>query len=129
MKASELRLGNFVYGHKTVWAIDPTDFKYYDSDKEELPYEPIPLTEEWVIKLGFVKTEDKKFSRPVCDYDYVLTRDWQEYPSYHFGIEYTDSPRKEDEGQVYHFSFEIKYVHQLQNIYFFLAHEELTIKK
>lgn len=50
IKESELRIGNYVNGHKTVWTIDHTDFNMADPDTGELPYDPIPLTEECFLK-------------------------------------------------------------------------------
>lgn len=94
----------------------------------KMEFKPLILTEEWLQRLGFIKKDEKKYVRAIHDYVYVLTRDWRKEPSYHFGIEYTDSPDPNDDGVVYNFSFEIKYVHQLQNLYFALTGEELIIK-
>ncbi len=54
----------------------------------------------------------------IYDLDSViqLVPDWREQPSYHVGIRYTDSPDPKDEGVVYTFMYEIKYLHQLQGL-------------
>jgi hypothetical protein len=45
-----------------------------------------------------------------------------------FGMEYTDSPDPKDDYVFIPISFDLKYVHQLQNIYSSLTDEELKIK-
>lgn len=72
----------------------------------------IPLTEEWLVKFGFEKREDDFYKYPLCiDFIYsnlsVLIYDGRNY--------FVDSHDK------------IKYVHQLQNLYFALTGEELSI--
>lgn len=123
MKANELRLGNYVFTKsetieqvseinetlisiktrhgKTVGGFDITLFK------------PIPLTEEWLVKFGLKQvTYDKKRF-------YFLGTD-----IYIF-----------DESKIYfnadssNLSVKLEHVHQLQNLYFTLTGEELTIKE
>ncbi len=50
MKASDVRIGNWVHAFRTTWQIDCTDFRSEDLIST---YEPIPLTEEWLLKFGF----------------------------------------------------------------------------
>lgn len=67
LKASELRIGNFVYAPSGVEKIVyGTSYKtiLYTSHLESSTYseaydyecEPIPLTEEWLLRFGFVKS-------------------------------------------------------------------------
>ena len=51
-------------------------------------------------------------------------RDWAN--NWAFYQEYTDSPDSKDDGKKYPISFDIEYVHQLQNIWHSLLHEEIT---
>ena len=77
---------------------------------EEL--EPIPLTEEWLLKFGFKE-----------DGHYNSAKRWM-------GI--FNQPLIQCNGYFTipnYFSTEIKYVHTLQNLYFALTCEELTIKE
>jgi hypothetical protein len=80
----------------------------------ESKIKPIPLTEEWLIKLGF-------------QYD-TITYYQQDYT----GILIADGD--DDEFDLFFGSIKnrifvgIKYVHQLQNLYFALTDKELTIK-
>ena len=99
MKANELRIGNWVYSpnHKENYKVIRLEL---DS---EINAEPIPLTEEWLIRLGF-----KIFCK-----DFYLN-----------GIIIHTRKR----GYVLRKSVPIiQYVHQLQNLYFALTGEELTI--
>lgn len=72
--------------------------------------EPIPLTEEWLLKFGFEKeTSHVSESHPWCDYvkeDVVIS-----LPYYEFNFESS--------------AIEIKSVHQLQNLHFALTGKEL----
>ncbi len=116
MKANELRKENSVYliceGHEgepdiVVWGI--MDYEFYSNRMEDI--EPIPLTEEWLLKFGFEKTwygvEDALIELQKTEKGYILSINCNEYT----------------EGK------EFYYVHQLQNLYFALTGEELTIKE
>ena len=107
-------------------------YPYFDGEKE---YDSIPLTEEWLLKFGFkkenVKTVSKYhgsyFSMLFCDYKYSFAYadfryDWGFYHSY------TDACDKKDNNKFDFISCGIKYVHQLQNLYFALTGEELIFK-
>jgi hypothetical protein len=121
MKASELRINNLV-NYKIVdelderkeWfepcEIDAVDLQVIDSD-----YQPIPLTEEWLLKFGFEKSDN--------NFDWYIKDN------------YCVSFLKELDLIVFKIKFQtvdickIKYVHQLQNLYFALTNEELTLTK
>lgn len=128
MKANELRIGNIIYTTKRL--LDDNSFSTKDSDYRPIyisgidgenlrdshgytyyieNYKPIPLTSEWLAALGF---EDERLD---------LGDDWYTLYSYN------------DEGFVFMRNNErlrvIKHVHQLQNLYFALTGEELTIKE
>ena len=84
--------------------------------------EPIPLTKYWLLRFGLEKRE-----QGVCDYFHIgineLTHDWLFDLVWLKKIEggYEDFPFYRN-GK-----FIIRYVHQLQNLYFALTGEELTI--
>lgn len=109
MKSEELRIGNWVWNpvQKIPVQVDIrllNDIFYYEKVKKDSGWEQIELTEQWLIDLGFKKGK-KGF--------------W-----FQGGVEY--NPKKFD---LSFFGYvEIKYVHQLQNLYFSLTGEEL-IKK
>ena len=109
MEASSLRIGNLIK--------DCQDKKYYTVTIEILQeivggmdfYEPIQLNEKWLIKFGFVSSmfEDNVF------------------------IHYNGMKYFLETQQLHFLTIELnfKYVHILQNIYFALTGEELTIKE
>jgi hypothetical protein len=156
MKSSEFRIGNLVEYNLSSGAFDDDTelnplkiitigaedcFHNYVrlSDGFNNSYDfdeikPIHLTDEWMIKFGFI-AEDKRpskdhgqyFSKPIYDYKYSFAyahfrNDWGFYHSY------TDAPNEEDNNKYDLISCDIKYVHQLQNLYFALTGEELEIK-
>ena len=102
MKANELKIGNIVsiFGIEQHIITELKDTIYVDLN-------PIPLTEEWLLKFGF----EKKIGWDDLIYHVKNNVDLYEFLS---GYEYYD--------------FHIKHVHQLQNLYFALTGEELKIK-
>ena len=124
MKSTELRIGNLVYDTRgevnTVCVETFVKFNYQIT--------PITLTDEWFEKFeGFYK-DGEYWSISINDYKYCFKyRDWAK--NWAFYQEYTDSPFTEDDGRKHPVSFDIEYVHQLQNLYFALQHEELILKK
>lgn len=100
MKASELRIGNYVK--------DPYNntIRLVSVDKDASMIRPIPLTEEWLLKFGFEKSGDH-YNKWVDDVRaFILLNDFT----------LCDIDLK----------VEIKYVHQLQNLYFALTGKEIT---
>ena len=133
MRAEELRIGNLIEhnyfssppvtitglkkdkGTDLVYISDPT-FNTINIEQVK----PIPLTEEWLVKFGFKFTDEFDFNLKglsldggVCHFSFDMFRglyniencDFVELPTF------------------------VKHVHQLQNLYFALTGEELTIKK
>lgn len=140
LKANELRLNNLVtLNHKvreelfhnqihaqneyfevlTIYS-DGDILLKLDDENVELDVkeiEPIPLTEEWLLKFGFEKEFDgsfkkgfiaifidKRFNKNVFLQTSENSKDW-------FGVD-----------------LKIQFVHQLQNLYFALTNKELEIK-
>lgn len=105
MKATELRIGNWV----NDFAMESHQVIHLTKDKIILET-PIPLTEEWLLKFGFKHD----------GYDYWNARDeyfeLAQYPTYFM---HSINCHEYDDG------VEIKYVHQLQNLYFALTGKEL----
>ena len=105
MKANELRIGNYVHlNGKVVRIKSGKDIDKYSANPE---VEPIPLTDEWIKKLGIedgILDGNMSISKShACNF----------YCLYH-NDEFT--------GTRY-----IKYVNTLQNIYFELTGEELEL--
>jgi len=122
MKATELRIGNqimftikFDKQPEDIISITANDFtlcmKYPDN------YKPIPLTEEWLLKFGFEKQGHVKFIGEAYDRFVLGKNGIYSVNEIAYIYEVND-----------HDLCELKYVHQLQNLYFSLTGEELTIK-
>jgi len=81
---------------------------------------PIPLTEEWLIKFGFEYSEHYLNWQKIKPLDRRL--------GFHFGESGRIIFMRESDN--YHgISIEVEYVHQFQNLVFSLTGEELTIKE
>lgn len=80
---------------------------------------PIPLTEEWLLKMGFDIVYSSNFR---------LKFDHSEHTR--CGFDFSHTADKSMEGfRFYGHYIGIKYVHDLQNIFYSLTGEELTIKE
>ena len=129
MKANELRIGNYIklmFNYEDYELLQVTSDELVDVDKKRADYEPIPLTEEWLYKFGFKDIEKS-------DNDYITYTD-----SNHDYYLQLDVRRRDGKYTILDNSFDdlrdfsmvdISYVHQLQNIYFVLTGEELTLNK
>ena len=115
MKANELRIGNYYYGDvlfpSEYNVIIANDLVELDSDPLDDYYQPLPLTEEWLLKFGFYKSDN------YGNDEYRL--DGYSYFRGSFYISDCDECGE---------SVEINFVHELQNLYFALTKQELTMK-
>ena len=117
MKATELRVGNYLEYKKMVIRFELDDFCEASNNSQflELLIKPIPLTEQWLKDLGLERAPQPNGiifygNRSVfCR----ITGHPYEDTFLLFG---------------YEFPVKIKYVHQFQNLYFALTETELTIK-
>lgn len=124
MEATPLRIGNIVNYilfpnvpesaiHVVVSKISDTHITFIDGDDKAYPiddFSPSPLTEEWLLKFGFVK---------VLDYPCFRLEGLQ--------IEFNGFDSQWGTGLLDEKTV-IKYVHQLQNLFFALKGKELTLK-
>lgn len=119
LKANELRIGNIVYDPINKSNIQVRQEVLCDFANGYVNLEPIPLTEEWLIKFGFEVEYNseytKRFSLDNERNDFIWVYTYRKHNSTEF-LEYG--------GRV----LGCKYVYQLQNLYFALTGEELTIK-
>ena len=112
LQAIELRIGNFVeylgefkevlgMDEETVFLKNTVSVNYLELDE----ISPIPLTEEWLLKLGF---NNNIFDFCFEIIDFYITNDESKF--------------------MFQSCLEIKTVHQLQNLYFALTNNELIFK-
>jgi hypothetical protein len=124
MKANEMRIGNVVNIVNTtrdflgrVWYSDAliSHEDIYDIARgNDYQYNPIPLTEEWLLKFGFKYDTDNDKLCKSLHIDILSFRASEGHMCL--------------ESQGYRTLYKhIKYVHQLQNLYFALTGEELEI--
>jgi hypothetical protein len=109
MKASELRIGNYVYFEDELLKFDFEMGWNFDYIK------PIPLTEEWLLKFGFEK-KYQTFEFKGLNIDGTVV---------HFSFDKWCSEYDIENCDFIEIPAECKYVHQLQNLYFALTNEEL----
>lgn len=108
MNPRELMIGN-----KVKWKGEEVDFDSHLAwHVTEL--EPIQLTEDWLLKLGFQGSIHSGYGKDVVELNYITIDS-------HFQMEYRIA------GIDRWFLVDVKYVHQLQNLYFALTGNELKL--
>ena len=109
MEVKEWRLGNLTYYNNKVYPIDLDDFvDIYEDPRELIKYKPILLDEDWLIKFGILKWLNKEIWSKKGVMIYHHSKDGWCYGKARTRVK-------------------IKHVHQLQNLYFALTGNELTI--
>jgi len=125
MKASELRIGNYVKfdNHEDeYYKVSGCDISELSDELIDLNASPIQLTEEWLLMFGFIRhhydyANDVIYIKNIADNEIDNAEfEWGVYPN-ELGSGIQIKNRKS-----------LKYVHQLQNLYFALTGEELTFK-
>jgi hypothetical protein len=120
MEASELRIGNFVKEKNAQYKTDNGFTQIlatgiYQFNLGSLELDPLPLTEEWLLKFGGIhETGGMYFFGNVGILHY---RRENEFSLMNYNYK---------KGQIY---TTIKYVHQLQNLYFALTGKELEYEQ
>jgi len=120
MEIRELRVGNIIL-HPTdddqAYFVSRDMFNYNQGLTNLEDYRCIPLTEEWLYRMGF---EQDEYVNGYFSFDilYIIHKKDK------FGLGFPCS-----EYGVREFSAEVTTVHQLQNIYHSLTGKELTIKQ
>jgi len=123
MQSKDLRIGNLVKGNSRggTHILDIGILKYIDETKSG--YSPIPLNEYWFTELGF-----KRHHFDYIDINTIVM----------FKQNYDD--KGDEDGWIFKLYPEelgsatknkcepIRYVHELQNLYFALTREELELK-
>jgi hypothetical protein len=110
MEVNELRIGNYLSDGKEVFKVEKAFFTLLELNMQFC--KPIPLTEEWLLRFGFVESQDidTVFGLKLNDFWYI--NEFQIRNKFNAIL----------------LDVELKYVHQLQNLYFALTNKELTLK-
>lgn len=116
IKANELRIGNWIYYNGKLSKIDLTDFRDILEDNYEINYyKPIELTEEILLKSKLKPTSEDFFGIKISKKGF---------------LEINLKPKRTIiffDGVYFIELKNIKYLNQLQNLYFALTGKELEI--
>ncbi len=133
IQPNELRIGNLVYAEVGLPSLDIHQIKpkdIFDISLGLARIYPIPLTEEWLIKAGFVKN-DLSYETDRITYfapdDVSMQLTLINESTF---IQFTLDDSVEGSFNLFESApiADIKYLHQLQNIYFALTGDELNIE-
>lgn len=119
---NELRIGNFVKIHQSKIQMTESDFRFRSDF-----FKPIKLTEEWLLKFGFEKQID--YEQQINEYGKLSESNRRRGVGLYLHEGEWFVTFREDVGCGWCELNEIEYVHHLQNLYFALTNDELTIKK
>lgn len=128
IKPAEFRPGSLIQSGKGIYRVYAVsarqvlaiqDYKEpIDSEQKVYPADnaiinPIPITEEWLVKLGFVNRENGWMRLVICEDFFYIS--WELLHGVCLSINFNST-------SLVH----IKYIHQLQNLIYALTGEELT---
>lgn len=134
LEANELMIGNYVYTkhivtckYDNVRKVSETILVNLSREKDYL--KPIPLTEEWLIKLGFKKLDGGCliFQKGIYEI-WSNTADLKEWSLRRIVGDKNEGSYGETLNCMVNVHNKVYTVHQLQNIYYSLTGEQLTIK-
>lgn len=127
MEAKELRIGNYYFYKDNLYPdiFELEDFVDLDSGNVEIyDWKPIPLTEEWLVKFGLNKKNYKYWTGYF--FKHLNTTN-------NLSVDVAIKSKRFSLCKYYEkkhsdiILLDLLYVHQLQNLYFCLTGEELTI--
>ena len=131
IRANELMINNWILDHEAesevsiYWQVeeiteDGIKFREGSCWTKSDYIQPIPLTEEWLIKFGF-----EKYRNCFLSYQKIYEKSYIHFRIFNKStISFVIKNRSgKDEYKL------IESVHQLQNLYFALTGEQLTIKE
>ena len=132
MQANELRIGNLVDIGKEFNILELVDFAdMYENNTLE-HYQPIPLTEDWLLKFGFESTYEEFDEEDFpCVVEYWLFTDSVTRFEIDYATKtgYTVNIANVPTGHALIIRRKLEYVHQLQNLFFALTGTELNLKE
>lgn len=140
MDIKELRIGNIIQSiskafgenHLGQWSITEEDMVYIIESENKSHYQPVPITEEWLLKFGFEYRNENKGIGAILDFKNCPENTTVEEWKFHKSVAFVHD--KNDEKDIFltflsnPTAYKIKYLHQVQNLYFALTQTELTIK-
>ena len=119
IQPQEIRIANYIEYNGEIIKLDGSLLCCYIQNELEFPLNPIPLTEEILLKFGFKYREFlNDFFIKLDDHNILIA----EKEVIWFAI------YKCEENQRKYFLTKRYYAHQLQNLFFSLCGEELTFK-
>lgn len=145
MKANQLRIGNYLNFEQTThivsgvlengetnsyWVNKGLKDSFYEYSAPMDHYKPIPLNEDWLLKLGFKKVIYKTVHPDWCNeicYELEHKEFFISYlDDFSMGL-YVQKTTHQNDLSIVPSLENMKYVHQLQNLYFALTGEELKL--
>lgn len=135
MEASELRIGNIInqgamYGEQAIEAYQIYNYSLFEKGGKVAEYykdwQPIELTEEWIEKIGF-EFFDYGVADNIIMREYFLNKSITVRYKICLNSDGFNEFSIEVMGREMLLNGDVRYLHQLQNLYFAITGEELQI--
>ena len=114
IQPQEIRIGNYIDYNGEIMKLDGSLLCCYIQNELEFPINPIPLTEEILLKFRYKKIRDNEF---LFDNHFIIFIKGSKIDFYLFNSEGNDF-----------FVCEIQFAHELQNLHYSIRKEELKFK-
>ena len=114
IQPQEIRIGNYIDYNGEIMKLDGSLLCCYIQNELEFPLNPIPLTEEILLKFGYKKIRDNEF---LFDNHFIIFIKESEIDFCLYNSEGNDF-----------FVCEIQFAHELQNLHFSIRKEELKFE-
>jgi len=131
MEAHELMIGNTIDKGTIVNMLESGVHVGYGKCYTYDEISPIPLTEEWLLRFGFSE-ETQYYSDNLSLFWLDIHKSLENSEFYIFfntETKYIGLHSMENENNISKYLYDIKYIHQLQNLYFALTGTHLILNK
>jgi hypothetical protein len=118
IKENELRVNNYIYYCDEIYKVDRDCIYKHMGDEQDDAYQPIPLTEDILLKCGFIYDKISKVFYTKNVNDFNIKKDIENVKG--FWLFFDEQPN--------HPLTVVFNLHELQNLYFALTGEELEVK-
>ena len=106
-KVKGVQLGEHLKNERGYIEVIGNDSDYINGTYEQIHFDRIPITEEWLINFGFKQEKD------------IMHDLYWSLNGFSIGLDFETWTGK--------FTYNLKYVHELQNLYYTLMRSELVL--
>lgn len=137
IQSADLQIGNFLL-HSTLGVVKVVGIhkghyivakdEKLESQLDNFGCKGIPVSEEWMLKLGFVRSDEKMYSIPIEMHETMSKKATLSLLiSFYYGCNAGIIDHYFERNEAYLLPLQYPYVHQIQNLYYQLTRNHLTV--